>query len=250
MNETYLGGASIVDTSRATGVSKWNVEKIVRQDGIARDLEQQYATGITPGGKMIGRPAKPFGEGDEAKILDLYHGGKSAKAIAKNMGFDHHRMTDFIRKATGSEVLKKGCYGSGGYHGIGVDRSAETEGYMTCADCLTLKPVSEFVRSVNAAYGGHMVYCKPCWYEKSTRKAQLKKYYGMTPELYSSMLDAQGGLCAICHKACKSGHRMSVDHCHATGRIRGLLCKNCNNAIGLMCDDIDILKAAILYLSS
>lgn len=54
------------------------------------------------------------------------------------------------------------------------------------------------------------------------------KNYGVTEEWYEQTLAKQNGTCAICKKAHKSGCRLSVDHCHTTGRVRGLLCKRCN----------------------
>jgi hypothetical protein len=63
--------------------------------------------------------------------------------------------------------------------------------------------------------------------------SQLRRY-GITPELYSSLLEEQGGKCGICgsDKAGKKGQRFAVDHDHATGDIRGLLCIACNSHLG------------------
>ena len=60
------------------------------------------------------------------------------------------------------------------------------------------------------------------------------------------MLDQQGGVCAICNMEHESYH---VDHDHVTGRIRGILCFKCNNALGLFQDDPDRLQAALGYLA-
>lgn len=81
------------------------------------------------------------------------------------------------------------------------------------------------------------------------RNTVLKRMFGITVDEYEAMLKAQGGVCKICEKPqVKSGVRLCVDHCHGTGRIRGLLCDNCNRAIGLMRDDPDLLARAIAYL--
>lgn len=61
------------------------------------------------------------------------------------------------------------------------------------------------------------------------------------------MLREQGGTCAICHGTETVG-RLAVDHCHSTGRVRGLLCTNCNQAIGKLKDDSQLLRNAINYL--
>tara|TARA_R100001086_G_scaffold244692_1_gene174766 strand:- start:493 stop:747 length:255 start_codon:yes stop_codon:yes gene_type:complete len=64
------------------------------------------------------------------------------------------------------------------------------------------------------------------------------------------MLRDQRGKCAICGKPeCEEKHSvLHVDHCHTTGDVRGLLCRNCNHVLGLMKDDAALLAAAIAYL--
>jgi len=81
------------------------------------------------------------------------------------------------------------------------------------------------------------------------------KWYGISVEEYESMLSAQNGLCKICFrpemsKDSRSGKvkAIAIDHCHDTGKVRGLLCSNCNRAIGLMNHDEKILTRAIEYL--
>lgn len=59
----------------------------------------------------------------------------------------------------------------------------------------------------------------------------LRRKFGITPEDYATMLEAQGGVCLICQAPPKK-HRLAVDHDHATGAIRGLLCSKCNSALG------------------
>jgi hypothetical protein len=85
------------------------------------------------------------------------------------------------------------------------------------------------------------------------RRLQLKADYGLTPEQYDQMLLEQGGVCAICRQPETSERdgkvmRLPVDHCHSTGRVRGLLCHKCNRAIGLLGDNVDLLSRAIDYL--
>lgn len=78
----------------------------------------------------------------------------------------------------------------------------------------------------------------------------LLRKYGLTPEDYQRMLAAQGGACAICN-ATEPGGRytmMHVDHCHAGGQIRGLLCNACNHLLGCARDNVKTLQAAIDYL--
>jgi hypothetical protein len=77
------------------------------------------------------------------------------------------------------------------------------------------------------------------------RKSHLKRKYGLTLEGFDALLVSQGGRCAICGKADAD----NVDHDHATGAVRGILCWNCNIAIGQFEDDIDRVCAAAAYLS-
>lgn len=83
------------------------------------------------------------------------------------------------------------------------------------------------------------------------RKTNLKNLYGITPEIYDELLAAQGGVCAICRGGLngKSKKYFSVDHDHATGRVRGLLCEACNFGLGKFRDSSDLLQKAAQYLA-
>jgi len=72
--------------------------------------------------------------------------------------------------------------------------------------------------------------------------------YGITLEQYNQMLENQNNVCKICKQSCSSGRRLAVDHCHTTGKIRGLLCGNCNKALGCFKDDPELIRKAIKYL--
>lgn len=76
----------------------------------------------------------------------------------------------------------------------------------------------------------------------------LKHLYGMTLEDWENLYDAQKGCCAIC-KRNPDKKRLSVDHDHATGKIRGLLCRSCNWLIGNAKDNQDVLHNAVVYLT-
>lgn len=81
------------------------------------------------------------------------------------------------------------------------------------------------------------------------REYDLRRY-NMTPADYDRLLEAQGGTCAICGvvSGSRSGRRLVVDHNHATGRVRGLLCFRCNTAIGKLGDSVHGLRNALAYL--
>ena len=83
-------------------------------------------------------------------------------------------------------------------------------------------------------------------FAEQKRRNQIRNY-GITPERYAEMVAQQGGLCAICLS--KPTRGLDIDHCHATGKVRGLLCSYCNKAIGMFKDNAANLMAAIRYLN-
>lgn len=80
------------------------------------------------------------------------------------------------------------------------------------------------------------------------RNTRLLRSFGITAAEYDRMLEDQGGKCGICRLDCTSGRRLAVDHCHETGRVRGLLCGNCNHGLGKFLDDPGLLDRAAMYL--
>jgi hypothetical protein len=74
----------------------------------------------------------------------------------------------------------------------------------------------------------------------------LKRRYGISRTDYAAMLARQGGVCAICGKPPEK--TLCVDHCHSTGRIRGLLCRQCNFGLGCYAEDQAALVAVLAYL--
>jgi hypothetical protein len=147
-----------------------------------------------------------------------------------------------------------------------------------CRDCGEEKPITEFYcRKDGTNY--HAPDCKPCsitktlqWradnpekskvYERRRKreytekrkkgnwKSHLRRKYGITQAEYDRMYREQGGVCAICGQSQKTSisKNLFVDHDHKTGRVRALLCTNCNTAIGLMSDDPAIAYNATQYL--
>lgn len=70
----------------------------------------------------------------------------------------------------------------------------------------------------------------------------------MSVQDYEALMAQQGGACAICRK--EPVGRLCVDHCHATGKVRGLLCATCNMGLGFYRDDEGLMRAAAAYLKS
>ncbi len=80
---------------------------------------------------------------------------------------------------------------------------------------------------------------------RTIREQRYLQRYGMTLDDFDRMMTEQDGKCAICNNEQK---RLHIDHCHATGRVRGLLCTSCNLGLGLLKDDESLLAKAIKYL--
>jgi hypothetical protein len=91
-------------------------------------------------------------------------------------------------------------------------------------------------------------YRKSDNHRRAWRKWYLRDKYGITPEDYDRLLEDQGGGCAICGKP-PDGMALHVDHCHETGRVRGLLCFSCNAGLGQFKHDPDLLEEALVYVA-
>lgn len=87
----------------------------------------------------------------------------------------------------------------------------------------------------------------PETFARRSREATFKSKYGITLACYEVMIQEQGGCCAICREPSIS-ESLAVDHCHRTGRIRGLLCRACNAGIGMLGDDARRVESALRYL--
>ena len=147
-----------------------------------------------------------------------------------------------------------------------------------CKDCgfeaLSTDDLENFSTDVNAKYGRQKI-CKTCKDIKTTlhrstkegRKAynerqrkfnlseagrigHVRRKYGLSKEQYFKLVEDSDGFCKICGRLPTSGARLSVDHCHHSGKVRGLICNNCNAGLGLFKDDISILVNAIEYLNN
>lgn len=138
--------------------------------------------------------------------------------------------------------------------------------HKMCAACGIDKPVSEFAKRSNRKTP-YQSYCRPChttkraeWGQRNPEahvaaeeNARLMYRFGIRQADYDRMYVEQDGKCAICGSegGLRRGdkvRRLHVDHCHATGEVRSLLCRPCNVALGHMKDDPDLLIAAAFYL--
>jgi DNA-directed RNA polymerase subunit M/transcription elongation factor TFIIS len=133
-----------------------------------------------------------------------------------------------------------------------------------CKECerKLLKEYSKKRRGIDTQYGNHNIKI----IRKSTRIAlrqflyrenifevsrwysnRLMKKYGMTLDDYHSMLESQNFSCKICGSN-KKFYRLAVDHCHKTGKVRGILCQGCNGFLGHARDDVSFLQKMICYI--
>jgi hypothetical protein len=145
--------------------------------------------------------------------------------------------------------------------------------FKKCSDCQTVKPRSVFSRNKSSPDGSSYL-CKECTslrrrkpleqarhrsqstksrnnnytqYRQTELRREMRKY-GITLEQYEEMA-AKG--CAICGAAQgTTKRRLPVDHCHKTGKVRGVLCMFCNTAIGKFRDDPELCEKAAHYLRS
>lgn len=138
----------------------------------------------------------------------------------------------------------------------------------TCSVCSKSLPASSYWKR-NKSPDGLCVQCKDCmrsrraerdWQVEKARQMEihgpdrfyemrretiLKHRYGMTYEDLREMEESQGNKCLSCQSSPKKLH---VDHCHDTGRVRGLLCGPCNRALGLMKEDVDSIIRLAEYI--
>jgi hypothetical protein len=138
-----------------------------------------------------------------------------------------------------------------------------SEALRKCGTCKKSVALNEFAKFSRSRTGLSST-CKQCARDRANawrlnnlgrvRERRLASSYGITTEQYNSMLAAQNNVCAICklpESVRGNGgaiRPLDVDHCHTTGKIRGLLCTRCNKAIGILKDDISIIESAIVYL--
>ena len=119
-----------------------------------------------------------------------------------------------------------------------------------CADCRQYKTLDEFPRNKNSKDGRHS-YCKPCHNARGketytrlyggTRHYHLLRRYGISAADVDDLVKRQGGVCPLCGRE----NPEHVDHDHDTGRVRGVLCFNCNGGLGQFRDS---LENAVSYL--
>jgi len=134
---------------------------------------------------------------------------------------------------------------------------------MKCRLCGDDKPQSDF--QIRSDTGKPRTECRACRsasnlsryhtkpetkqaHHRASRKHYLQKLYGLTVEEYEAMLIERDFRCDICGLPEKQERSLAVDHCHTTGKVRGLLCLWCNTAIGKLRDDPSLIRRAAEYV--
>jgi hypothetical protein len=135
-----------------------------------------------------------------------------------------------------------------------------------CVKCKELQPIGQYWKD-KQKNDGLRPYCKNCERDRYTSKeyyAQRKdpkyvaikhrhkmKKYGITEEDFIAMENAQNSCCAICDRPeNKMNTKLSVDHSHESGNVRGLLCSNCNRGLGFFKDSPELLVKAATYVKN
>ena len=137
-------------------------------------------------------------------------------------------------------------------------------GLKWCSGCAKELPFANFSKN-SRRQSGLNTYCRQCisayhkprYDPKARKKKQILADYGLSYDHYLKILESQNGKCAICQSPIQPfgtpiKSKMDgacVDHCHKTGKVRGLLFRNCNTGLGAFKDDKRIMRKAIRYLS-
>lgn len=111
-----------------------------------------------------------------------------------------------------------------------------------CSRCKTWKTLDSFPKAKTTS--GRGAYCYTC-YKQYKSEWMRKKFYGITDEEFGKAIAEHDGRCAICDRY----EELVIDHCHKTGKFRGLICRLCNSMLGRFKDNQALLHRAIKYLN-
>lgn len=170
---------------------------------------------------------------DTRAILAEYDKGISGELVAERLGVSSSSVYRVLKssgvRARAQELRKRPVVG----------------GKVCCPKCKTEKLLNEFHKSKDRP-DGVQPWCKAC-----NKNKALQTRYGISSEELDIMRERQKGRCAICSRKLTDGKgitKLCVDHCHSTGKTRGLLCTGCNLAIGAVRDDPKLCRKAAEYL--
>lgn len=123
-----------------------------------------------------------------------------------------------------------------------------------CGKCKEVKSIQNFGFDKYTKHG-YASNCKQCISTSKLGKNKflaLKTKYGVTPTKYNELLTTQNYKCGVCNTSLLTldNRHIHLDHCHTTGKVRGILCSYCNLGLGNFKDNIENLKNAITYLNT
>ena len=120
-----------------------------------------------------------------------------------------------------------------------TDFSLDTEGSLHKYCSVSCRKEWHYERWKSSGYKRDKAKIRDYW---------LKHKYGISHSIFLRLLEEQNNKCAICDNTEHSSYNWHVDHCHTTGKVRGILCGPCNQAIGLFKENKETLQKAISYL--
>lgn len=218
---------SLRAVSRETGYCTRTIQGILKRHGV--EPRKTWLRKGASNDKIYAFDAR------HAELKTRYNDGESVEALAAELGVAPSTMAKILRRA-GTEIRDHGPKPAADYR----------PGEVKCGVCKEWVP--------EKTYDGRVGACKKC-----ARARWLKRTYGITPQHYDDMLVHQCGRCAVCR--CEATHVrntgtgnkrrtvLCVDHDHATGRVRGLLCSKCNQALGHLDDQVDWILKLHEYVS-
>lgn len=133
--------------------------------------------------------------------------------------------------------------------GFHKDRNSPTGRNRRCRECRNARNREHVARDParRAATIRRWREAHPEQYAASVRAHKMRRY-GTDLKIYDALFAEQHGVCALCVRPEREGWDLAVDHDHASGQVRGLLCRRCNAGIGLLRENPVILQRAIEYL--
>ena len=166
-----------------------------------------------------------FSDEECAEVIGLYREGRTCRFICDSLGINIQQL-QYIRKRMGEPRR----------YGISEERTGGRPRSATCSSC----------GEAPNERGGK---CLPCL-KRYQRDRHYYRKYGIRIEDYERLLEQQDGKCALCESPYPNGNSryFSVDHCHSSGRVRGLLCFPCNSVLGRLGDSHESVERILQYL--
>ena len=122
--------------------------------------------------------------------------------------------------------------------------------YVDNQEAILSQKASYYHRNKSKIRAKQTTYRKSAKGKATSKRLSLEKNYGISIEKYNTLFTAQNGNCAICGvNRAQLSQDLSVDHCHTSNKVRGLLCASCNSGLGYFKDNHSNLKKAAEYLT-